>query len=211
MKIIEQSYEVMSMADYSFMLEQIEIAGRTCYKSEDKITMDSAEKFVRGLIKSGHHSVLEHQSITVKFITDRAVLAELTRHRLASFSVESQRFCNYGQDKFSGAVTFIKPVFWAEESENYNIWVSAMQSAEQYYFSLLKSGAKPEQARAVLPNSTKTEIVMTCNLREWRHVLNLRCSPAAYSQIRELMLPLLKNFANEMPAFFSDILEKYNG
>jgi thymidylate synthase (FAD) len=197
------------MQDGASILKQIETAGRTCYKSENKITADSAVEFVKSIIKSGHHSVIEHISISVRFICDRGITHEIVRHRLAAYSQESTRYANYSKDKFGNEITVIKPYFWSEGSEEYLEWETAMKNAEQSYLKLLKNGARPEQARSVLPNSLKTEIVMTCNLREWRHVLDLRCSKASHPQIREIMIPLLAEFHEKIPVLFDDLYDKY--
>jgi thymidylate synthase (FAD) len=209
LKIIPPSHEILFMPDGPTLLKYIEIAGRTCYKSEDKITDDSAARFVRGIIKSGHHSVIEHMSITVRFVCDRGISHELVRHRLAAYSQESTRYANYSKDKFGSEITVIRPFFWADNSQSYQDWLSAMAYAEKIYMKLLESGAKPEEARSVLPNSLKTEIVMTANIREWRHVLALRCSKPAHPQIRELMLPLLDEFHKKIPVVFDDIYQTY--
>lgn len=209
MKIISASHEILFIQDSASILRYIEVAGRTCYKSEDKITQESSKGFVKGIIKSGHHSVIEHISITVRFICDRGISHELVRHRLAAFSQESTRYANYSKDKFGNEITVIKPVFWSEESEAYGYWLTAMKNAEDTYLNLLKTGAKAEEARSVLPNSLKTEVVMTCNLRQWRHVLNLRCSKAAHPQIREIMLPLLKELYEKIPVVFDDLYETF--
>ncbi|MBF0229163.1 MAG: FAD-dependent thymidylate synthase [Desulfamplus sp.] len=186
MKIIEPSFEILAFPD---SIELLEIAGRTCYRSEPK---GEPEKFVKKIMDSQHLSVIEHLTTTVRIITDRGVLAELTRHRLASFSVESTRYCNYSQDKYGNEITFIKPCFWQEYNDKYKLWVQAMANAEATYLLMIKNGATPEQARSVLPNSLKTEIIISCNLRELRHILDLRCSAKAHPQIKEICLPLLK-------------------
>jgi thymidylate synthase (FAD) len=209
MKIISASHEILFIQDSASILRYIEVAGRTCYKSEDKITQESSKGFVKGIIKSGHHSVIEHISITVRFICDRGISHELVRHRLAAFSQESTRYANYSKDKFGNEITVIKPVFWPEASDAYGNWLAAMKNAEDAYLNLLKTGAKAEEARSVLPNSLKTEVVMTCNLRQWRHVLNLRCSKAAHPQIREIMLPLLKELHEKIPVVFDDLYETF--
>jgi thymidylate synthase (FAD) len=210
MKIIKPYYQILSNIDGAEILKKIEGAGRTCYKSEDKITENSAVKFAKMLIKSGHHSVIEHIFISVRFICDRGVTHELVRHRLASYSQESTRYANYSKDKFGNEIKVIEPLFWAKDSKEYSLWKEAMLNSEKYYMSLLENGAKPEQARSVLPNSLKTEIVMTCNLREWRHVFTLRCSKAAHPQMREIMIPLLKEFSEKIPVIFDDICEMLN-
>lgn len=209
MRIISPGHEILFMQDGASILKQIETAGRICYKSENKITSDSAAGFVKSIIKTGHHSVVEHISISVRFICDRGITHEIVRHRLAAYSQESTRYANYSKDKFGNEITVIKPYFWPEGSEEYLEWETAMKNAEQSYLKLLQNGARPEQARSVLPNSLKTEIVMTCNLREWRHVLDLRCSKASHPQIREIMLPLLAEFHEKIPVLFDDLYDKY--
>jgi thymidylate synthase (FAD) len=206
MKIVTPSYEILLMPDRDTLLKVIETAGRTCYKSEHRMTGDSAERFIGQAVKLGHHSIIEHAGITVRFICDRGVTHELVRHRLASFSQESTRYVNYHQDRFGREITVVRPPFWPEDSEAYRAWAAAMERAEKAYMDLIDLGASPEQARTVLPNSLKTELVMTANLREWRHILQLRCSPAAHPQVRELLTPLLKELARRVPVLFDDIL-----
>lgn len=205
MKIVLPSHEILFMPEAEEILKNLELAGRTCYKSEDKITVDSARGFIGRILKSGHHSVIEHANITVRFICDRGVTHELVRHRLASYSQESTRYANYSKDKFGREITVIKPLFWAEDSPEYKQWAEAMRQAESAYMQLIDLGARPEQARSVLPNSLKTEIVMTCNIREWRHVFALRCHAAAHPQIRELLKPLLKDLYDRLPVLFEDL------
>ena len=183
MKIIEPSFEIVPVNGEE-ILKNIERAGRTCYKSEDKITADSARKFVAAIIKSGHESVIEHEKVTARIICDRGVTHEIVRHRIASYSQESTRYCNYGNDKFGNELTFIKPCFWNEDDPKYMTWKYAMKNAEQAYMDLIHLGATPQEARSVLPNSLKTEIVVTMNLREWRHFFKLRTSPAAHASRR---------------------------
>ena len=207
MKIINASYHIETPIDGAEILKRIEKAGRTCYKSEDRITSESAENFVRMLIERGHESVLEHASITVRFVCDRGISHEIVRHRIASFSQESTRYCNYSNDRFRNNITFIKPCFLDEGTGGYKLWKQAMFIAEKEYFELLKLGCTPQEARSVLPNSVKTEIVMTANLREWRHFLKLRTAKAAHPQMRELTMPLLHEFQERIPVVFDDIGE----
>ena len=210
MKIINASTEILTPITGD-ELRQIEYAGRTCYKSEDKITDDSAKKFVENLIKRGHEAMLEHSSLSVKFICDRGVSHELVRHRLASFAQESTRYCNYSQDKFGKELTFIKPIFFEESTDSYKYWENAMADAENYYFSMLDFGCTPQEARSVLPNSIKTEIVMTANYREWRHFFWLRAAHKtgpAHPQMEELTVPLLYEVSGLIPVVFDDIVEK---
>lgn len=209
MKIIAPSHEILFMPDGETVLKNIELAGRTCYKSHDKITPDSAAAFVKRILKSGHHSVIEHMAITVRFICDRGIMAELTRHRLASFSVESTRYANYAKDKFGNEITVIQPPFWEEGSPAYERWKAAMERAEADYLALIRMGATAQEARSVLPNSLKTEIVTTANLREWRHIFSLRCDKAAHPQMREIMRPLLAEFHQRIPVVFADLHEQF--
>lgn len=207
MKVISPSFEILAMEDAETILKRIEAAGRTCYKSEDKITPVSAEAFVRRIIKSGHHSVLEHASATVRLICDRGVSHEIVRHRLASYSQESTRYCNYGCDD---GLVFIKPCFFkVSDADRYSLWESAMQAAEHAYNSLLLCGATPQEARSVLPNSLKTEVVITANMREWRHIFKLRCDKMAHPQMRELMVPLLCEMNGRCPVLFEDIYDMW--
>ena len=190
------------------VMKRIEEIGRVCYKSEGKITEDSYKKFIANLIKRGHESVLEHCSVTVKFVCDRGVSHEIVRHRLASYSQESTRYCNYSGDQFGNEITVIKPCFWEEDMEAYRLWLDSCKSAEMHYFLMLKSGASPQEARSVLPNSLKTEVVMTANIREWRHFFKLRCSQAAHPQMREVARMALLWFYTYMPELFEDIVEE---
>lgn len=209
MRIIPPSHEILYLPPPEEVLRVIELAGRTCYKSEDKITPDSAENFIKKIVKSGHESVIEHGHCSVRFVCDRGVSHELVRHRLAAYSQESTRYANYSKDRFGSEITVIKPSFWDEGSDEYKLWEDAMKSAESAYMELLDKGAKPQEARSVLPNSLKTEIVMSCNFREWRHVFSLRCSRASHPQIREIMLDLLRDMHSRVPAIFDDLFEQY--
>lgn len=205
MKIIAPYSEIIAMDDESSILQRIESAGRTCYKSEDKITAESAIPFVKRILDSGHLSVIEHASATVRIICDRGVTHEIVRHRLASYSQESTRYANYSNQKFGNEITVIRPCFWAESSDEYQAWLAAMHHAEDAYLALIAKGASAQQARSVLPNSLKTEIVVTCNVREWRHIFSLRCSPSAHPQMREVMLPLLRKMHQKAPVLFEDL------
>lgn len=206
MNIIDASYKIEKLPSREDM-KLIEAAGRVCYKSEERTTDTSFVDFLEQIVRRGHESVLEHSMLTVRFICDRGVSHELVRHRLASFSQESTRYCNY-----SGEVAFIMPCFFKQcltDTENvypaYVLWKDAMLSSEDTYKEMLKQGASPQEARSVLPNSTKTEVVMTANLREWRHILKLRTSKAAHPQMRELMCPLLDDLKASIPVIFDDI------
>lgn len=230
MILIRPSFEILDImcTDYvhggNFALEHIEHAGRICYKTEDKMNAGSAKKFVAKILERGHESVIEHSAMTVKFIIDRGVSHELVRHRLCAFSQESTRYCNY-----KGGVTFVIPPWidnlrpseydsleiwdkWLEQEDTgqfgyESIWLSHMAHCEIWYKALLKGTLpwSPQQARSVLPNSTKTEIVVTANFREWRHIFRLRCAKAAHPQMREIMIPLHKECKEIIPVIFDDI------
>ena len=206
LKVIEPSYIIEEEIDPQKIMRTIEKAGRTCYKSEGNKSEGSAERFIASIIKRGHESVIEHEKLTVRFICDRGVSHETVRHRIASYSQESTRYCNYSGDKFGRELTFIKPCFWDEDSPEYRVWLETMEYIEEKYFEFMDGGATPEQARSILPNSLKTEIVVTMNLREWRHFFRLRCDKAAHPQIREIAIPLLEELKEKLPAVFGDIV-----
>lgn len=206
MRIINASYEIVGMIDPDLMIQNIERFGRVCYKSERNITEDSSKAFVSRIISSGHESVIEHEKITVKFICDRGVSHEIVRHRIASYSQESTRYCNYAKERFGKELTFIRPSYWLEDSPEYALWLQLMGEIETRYVEMISMGIPPEQARAILPNSLKTEIVVTMNLREWRHFFRLRTSKKAHPQMREIAIPLLQHLKAVLPVIFDDIM-----
>lgn len=208
MKLEKARAEIITPIDGEYVLKLIERCGRVCYKSENKITGDSSKEFVSRIIKNGHESVLEHYSFTVKFICDRGISHELVRHRIASFSQESTRFCNYSNGRFNNELTFIMPSFFREDSIGLDYWKDFMFTSELTYFDLLDCGYTAQEARSVLPNSIKTEVIMTANIREWRHFFKLRTSKAAHPQMRELTIPLLNRLKNIIPVVFDDIKEE---
>ena len=205
MKIIEPYYEILDELNGREILKKIERIGRVCYKSEDLITDDSAERFVGNILKRGHESVIEHEKISVKMVCDRGVTHEIVRHRVASYSQESTRYCNYQKDKFGNELTFIKPVFWKENSPEYALWLQTMQNIETQYMQMVALGATAQEARSILPNSLKTELVITMNLREWRHFFRLRTAAAAHPQMREIAGMVLDGFRREIPVVFDEI------
>lgn len=205
MKILEPYFEFMDEIKGDDILKRIERIGRVCYKSEDRITGDSAKKFIANILKRGHESVIEHEKISVKIICDRGVTHEIVRHRIASYSQESTRYCNYSNEKFGKELTVIKPLFWTEDSDEYRLWLNTMQVIENTYNKLVELGAEPQQARSILPNSLKTEIVVTMNLREWRHFFQLRTARNAHPQMREISCALLDEFKKKIPIIFDDI------
>lgn len=216
MKIIDAGWEIIRPQNIcdpeakNAIYQIIESAGRTCYKSEDKITPESAAKFVRGIVKHGHEAMLEHASMTVKFVVDRGISHEIVRHRIASFAQESTRYCNYGSDKFGEEITVIKPYAFAKGSPECDTWFDSCIAAERAYMGLLSRGVAPEWARSVLPTCTKTEIVVTMNMREWRHFFKLRGAGVTgkpHPQMVEVAASLLRVVGTKMPELFGDILE----
>lgn len=207
MRVIKAGFEVLDLLNGEEILKKIEKVARTCYKSEGKINSDSAKKMVASLIRSGHEAMLEHFSFSVKFIVDRGVSHELVRHRLASFAQESTRYCNYSQDKFGNELTFIRPLFF-EGNDSMVMWEHMMGNVEAEYMDAIKAGVAPQEIRSILPNSIKTEVVMTANLREWRHFFKLRAAGTTgkpHPQMLEVTIPLLKQIKESIPVVFDDI------
>lgn len=211
MKIIKPSVEIIDMDDYDNIVKKIERIGRVCYKSEGNITDESAERFISNILKRGHESVIEHESVTVRMICDRGITHEIVRHRIASYSQESTRYCNYVNDKFGSEITVIDlaggfsyDLNNENERARYEAWTEAMENAEKSYFKMIGLGATPQEARAVLPNSLKTEIVVTMNLRAWRNFFRLRCDSHAHPQMREVANIALAEFKQRLPIFFGD-------
>ena len=221
MNIIKARYEILNKDQLNGkeMLQNIETIGRTCYKSEDKITEDSSERFVKNLILREHEAMLEFVDITVKFYCGRGLSHEIVRHRHSSFAQESTRYCNYAADKFGNEVSFIdirRGIELDSKTKNLNEftitaiiseWLEACYDAEKHYFAMLELGASPQIARSTLNNSAKTEINVKMNLREWRHFFKLRCDVAAHPQMRELTIPLLQDMHEICPVVFEDIVE----
>ena len=231
MKLIKPTYEIITnleKGEVRKMLKTLEKVARTCYKSEDKITEDSADKMIEMLVKRGHEAMIEFADIIVKFTCDRGVSHEIVRHRLASYAQESTRYCNYSKDKFDNQITYILPPWvnmnegtyetkWDEtgiylqkcegepNDEADYVWFKEIANTEKSYKKLIDIGWQAQQARAVLPNSLKTEINVKFNLREWRHFFKMRCAPAAHPQMRELSLPLLTEFKSKIPILFDDL------
>ena len=221
MKIVQAGFEILTPISNQGIqeLQHIEKIGRVCYKSEDRITEDgdSAKKFVKMLIEKGHEAMLEHSSLSVKFVVDRGVSHELVRHRIASFAQESTRYVNYSKDKFGGECRFIdlRPgIMLDNKGKNmtaYEIelimkeWMEAISDAEKHYLNMLNLGTTPQIARSVLPHSTKVEIIVTANYREWRNFFKLRTAETAHPQKREVTISLLKKLKELIPIVFDDI------
>lgn len=224
MKLIKPYTEILTPIDGNEVLRTIEKVARTCYKSEHLITDDSAKVMVSSLLKRGHEAMIEFYDITVKFVCDRGVSHEIVRHRVASYAQESTRYCNYSKDKYDSQLTFIIPE-WIDDVEaraycahaeyhhaEYDAnkqWFDVCMNSEFVYNELIQKGWQAQQARAILPNSLKTEINVKMNLREWRHFFNLRCDKPAHPQMRELTIPLLKKMHDLVPIIFDDLYEKY--
>ncbi len=206
MKIIDPSYEILlpNPIDGIQILKDIEKAGRTCYKSEDKITEDSCVKFVKMLVERGHHAMIEHgPSISVKFICNRGFTHELVRSRLCSYAQESTRYVRYGDKK---EFVVIKPPTWESWSQpSKDAWETHMGNCENTYLFLLEQGLKPQEARGVLPIDVKTEIVIKANIREWRHIFTIRTAKAAHPSMHQLMRPLCVELKDKIPVLFNDI------
>lgn len=208
MRVVKASYEIVwprTTEDYREVNARIANAARTCYQSEGVHDW----RMVRNLVRSGHTAMLEHATMTVRFVCDRGVSHEIVRHRLASYAQESTRYCNYSQGKFGNELTFVSPCFWQDNAWLYEKWVQAMRQAEDAYLNMLRNDCTPEQARSVLPNSVKTELVMTANMAEWRHFFKLRAlgvTGKPHPQMAELAVPLLRECAANMPDVFGDLL-----
>ena len=224
MNILRAGFEILTPISEGGIdeLKHIEKIGRVCYKSEGKITEDgeSAKKFVKMLIDRGHEAMIEHSSLSVRFTVDRGVSHELVRHRIASFAQESTRYVNYSLDKFGNEINVINirdGIDLDNKMKNMDSsiidailreWFSAMKDAEKHYMKMIELGATPQIARSVLPNSTKTEITITTNYREWRNFFKLRVPATAHPQMREVTIPLLKELKNRLPIIFDDISEE---
>lgn len=208
MKIVQPAVEFITATPN--IGQVIELGARNCYKSEDKIGEGSDERLFNQIVKQAHHdSVVEHGAITLRVVTDRAIMAQITRHRHFSFSIESQRYCNYSKDKFDGEVQFVQPFDITTGTEVWRIWRQACTIAEGAYNTLLEHKCKPEVARSVLPNCTKTEIVMTGNVRQWRHFFKLRSSGHAQKDVQYLVqLMYTAMMDNGIPSYmFDDIIK----
>lgn len=219
MRIIKPYYKILSNIESEKILKNIEYAGRICYKSDNLITDESSKKFIKMLIERGHESVLEHEKLSILFVCDRGVSHELVRHRIASFSQESTRYCNYTKDKFDNQITYILPPwikniqegiytkYLPKTFEESTYWFNTLIDIERAYNSLINQFKwQPQQARSILPNSLKTEIIVTANFREWRTILKQRTAIVAHPQIRELMCPLLDELKLILPVIFDDIV-----
>ena len=204
MKIVKPVVEIEKV-DYNKIMKNIERACRTCYRSENNITEESYKTLLKNCINRGHESILEHEKITIRMICDVGVYKDLTRHRIASFSIESTRYCNYGKDKFENEIKFIEPVNIDENTEIYEEWKTACSEIEKHYLKMASLGATPDQMRMILPHSTAAQVTMTANIREWKHILALRANAHAHPAVEQVMIPLLIHFKEKMPEIFDNI------
>lgn len=205
MRKVEQSFEIVDDINGIAIAKKLEECGKVCYKAEHNITEDSWEKFLKMIVKNGHESVLEHVSITVKAYTDRGITHEIVRHRIAAYSQESTRYCNYANDKFGGEIKVILPKSIEKDARV----IDLMERIDCLYNDLIDEGIAAQDARDILPTCLKSEIVMTYNLREWRHFFELRCSKAAHPKIRELACGILNEFFHQIPQIFDDLYFKF--
>lgn len=201
MQIVDPYIQVEKV-DGKRIMKNIERACRTCYRSEGKISEESYKTLLKNCITRGHESVLEHEKVTVRMYCDLGVYKDLTRHRIASFSIESTRYCNYGKDKFDNELKVIKPCNIEEGTKLYKNWKNACEAIEKNYMEMSNEGALPDQLRMILPHSIAAEVTMTANIREWKHILNLRTSKHTHPSIRQVLIPLLLHFKEIMPEIF---------
>lgn len=206
MKIVKPWVELEEVDGIKIM-RSLERAAKHCYRTEGNITENSYDHFLRSCINRGHESVLEHEKITVRICCDVGAYKDITRHRMASFSIESTRYCNYSKDKFGNEISFIEPCNIDDENL-LNQWKDCMENIEKTYNQMAKDGALPDQLRMILPHSTAAELTMTANIREWRHIFSLRADKHAHPSIQQFMIPLLLYFKEQMPALFDGV--EYN-
>lgn len=206
MRIVPQSIEILTPIDGVYICRFIEMCARNCYKSEGNITEDSYKAMIEKLIQSGHTAMLEHFNITVKLVTNVGCYKDLTRHRCASYAIESTRWCNYNKGKFGSEITVTDPIHIDHNSEAYQIWLETMQTIENNYNKMAALGCKPDQLRLLLPHSTKGDMIITANIREWRHIFSLRCKKEAHPEVQYVMGLVLKEFKQKIPLLFDDII-----
>ncbi len=205
MNIVKPSVEFVSPVNGISILKHIEKCGRVCYQSDHRITDNSYTDFAKMILRNGHESVLEHASFSLSIICDRGVTHEIVRHRIASYSQESTRYCNYAKEQFNAEISVIEPCFLQKGTDGYSLWEEGCVDAETAYFNLLNYGCLAQEARAVLPTCLKSQIIMTTNIREWRHFFKLRCSRAAHPQMREVASMALQLVRDNIPILFDDI------
>ncbi len=203
MRLVEPWIKVENFDGVKIM-KRIERACRTCYRSEDKISEESYKNLLTNCLNRGHESVLEHEKITVRIYSDIGTYKDLTRHRFASFSVESTRYCSYNKDKYGNEIAVVNPVYM-EDKEVFETWKKAIEDMEKAYMKMKELGASTDMCREILPHSTAAEYTMTANIREWKHILELRTTNHVHPAIRQVLIPLLLLFKEQMPEIFGDI------
>ena len=210
MKVVEAQITQITPLNGQAILKRIEEIARTCYRSEDKITADgkSAEQIVKALVNAGHWAMLEHATISMRYLSNIAAYKDLTRHRHCSYAIESTRWCSYNKGKFGSEIKFLDPVEIPKDSLKYQVWLNSMEQAETNYMNLASMGAKPDELSLVLPQSTAAEFVITANLREWNHIFELRAVGHSRPCVRQIMQPTLKMFHKEIPIVFDDVYNK---
>ena len=209
MKIVKPYAKILSLEnlyDGIVLLRSCETAARVSHRSEERMTLDSWDKFLRFVVMTkGDFSVIEHRSVTVEAVVDRGITHEIVRHRIGSYTQESTRFCNYNK---SGEIKIICP-FTSDGNTlipGYHAWGDAMRSAENFYLSMIDQGCSPQIARSVLPNSLASKIWITFNLRQWRLFFLMRTSIETHPQMLDVMVPLLDEFKQKVPIFYEDII-----
>lgn len=209
-RILEPSVEILTPLDGEAILKHLELCCRNCYLSEGNITEGSAEKMLKKIIELDHTAMLEHFAVTVKIMADTGVLKDITRHRVCSFAVESTRYNCYAKDKFGKEITVMNPdILFNPDDEGYQVWLKCMEDIEKAYMKLSEMGYKPDVCRMLLPHSTKASIIMTANIREWRHIFKLRCAPQAHPTVQQIMKMVLKSLHDQIPVVFDDVYEKF--
>lgn len=204
-KIVEPSAEIITPLDGDAILKHLELCARNCYKSEDKITHDSAVKMIKKLLELGHEAMIEHFNVTIKMTCDLGVYKDITRHRHVSYAIESTRYCNYSKGKYGSELTMIAPCNIEKGTPEYKLWLETMETIEKNYNAMAALGCKADQLRMLLPHSIKADVIMTANLREWRHIFKLRCAPAAHPSVQQVMKMLLRQMKSAIPVLFDDI------
>lgn len=210
MKIVEAKVIPVTPLNGDAILKRIEEIARTCYKSEDKITDDgeSAKKIVRALSQAGHGAMLEHASITMRYVSNIAAYKDLTRHRPASYAIESTRWCNYTKGKFGKEIKFLDPIEIPHDSIKYQVWLNGMEQAEKHYMNMADIGASADELSLLLPQSTAAEFCITANLREWNHIFSLRAVGHCRPCVKQIMQPTLELFHKEIPIVFDHMYEE---
>ena len=206
MKIVPLSAEILTPIDGVYICKFIEKCARNCYRSEGKLTEDSYKKLLPKLIQSGHIAMLEHFSITVRMTMNVGCYKDLTRHRCASYAIESTRWCNYSDEKFGSELAMIDPIHIDHNKEEFRVWKETMQAIEDGYNKMAALGCKPDALRELLPHSAKGDVIMTANIREWRHVFNVRCKKNVAPELQYVLGLVLKEFKAKIPILFDDVV-----